>query len=68
MPKPVTSTGSFVSITVKARRAGALTGIPSLGDRKPLSPTARVAAVGDVMEDLRVGVLEAQSARKWPGI
>ncbi len=63
MPNPVTSRGSLVSTTTKARSTGALTRIPSLSDRKPLSPTARIAAIGDVVEDLWVGVLVSGLAR-----
>lgn len=59
---------SFVNINIKARSEAALTRIPSLGDRKPLSPTARIAAVGDVVEDLRVGILVPRSAKLCPAL
>ena len=64
MPNPVTSTDSVVSIVVTIKSENELTRIPSLGDCKPLGPTAGVTAVCDVVEHLGVGVLGKKSALK----
>ena len=41
----------------KARKVDTLTGIPPLSDLEALSPAAGIAAIGDIVEDLGVGVL-----------
>ena len=62
MPNPVTSTCNHVSTTIKARCPCELTRIPSLRDGKSLGSAARIAAVGNVVEDLWIRVLAPKSA------